>query len=416
MKTNKVIREHSRRLIAVWIVLLGGATSAAAQTVVTGTGDPNIDVPAVQAAVDQGGDVVLSGHFSFDRPPTVSTAAPALAPAMVLISKQVAVSGESDEDGATATIEAGSIPFYVDARGAHVTIRGLRFVRPKADAIFVYSVSGLVIASCQVEGVDPVTHSSNGIEVNTSGLPPTPTSPGKPENVSGTLLIVNNDIDVAGGTAQDNTVGILLFSVGVPGAEVEAYVSGNNVRNTTQPGINLRRIGGRAFIERNVITTGSVSGGAPVSQAIRVANSGSYLISHNWIDCGWAHSDAQGIGVFSQFAEWPIDRAVVVDNHVTMSPPEGTVFNQNSAAIAVRGFAQNNVVLGNRIRGRARAALALDFFRGGTPRNTSLVVNRFDDFEPTLADIFVDNGVINTLIVGDGTVEDHGTGTVIIPE
>jgi hypothetical protein len=36
----------------------------------TGTGDPDVDVPAVQAAVDQGGSVVLVGHFSFDRSPT----------------------------------------------------------------------------------------------------------------------------------------------------------------------------------------------------------------------------------------------------------------------------------------------------------------------------------------------------------
>src|SRR5262249_26997656 len=42
-----------------------------APTVVVGTGDPDIDVPAVQAAVDQGGDVILQGHFSFDRPPTI---------------------------------------------------------------------------------------------------------------------------------------------------------------------------------------------------------------------------------------------------------------------------------------------------------------------------------------------------------
>jgi hypothetical protein len=42
--------------------------------VVVGTGNPDIDVPAVQAAVDQGGNVILKGHFSFNRPPTVPTA------------------------------------------------------------------------------------------------------------------------------------------------------------------------------------------------------------------------------------------------------------------------------------------------------------------------------------------------------
>ena len=44
-------------------------TVAAQPIVVAGTGDPNLDVPAVQAAVDRGGRMVLVGHFSFDRPP-----------------------------------------------------------------------------------------------------------------------------------------------------------------------------------------------------------------------------------------------------------------------------------------------------------------------------------------------------------
>ncbi len=61
-------------LLMFWaIATLTLAASAAAQTVVVGTGNPDLDVPAVQAAVDQGGEVILKGHFSFDNPPTVPT-------------------------------------------------------------------------------------------------------------------------------------------------------------------------------------------------------------------------------------------------------------------------------------------------------------------------------------------------------
>jgi hypothetical protein len=148
---------------------------------------------------------------------------------------------------------------------------------------------------------------------------------------------------------------------------------------------------------------------------IRVANIGSYLVAHNVIDCGWARDDVQGIGVFSQVADWPMERASVVDNFVTMSAPEGTVFGPESAGIMIEGFARSNVVMHNRIRGRARAALAVKEFRGGIPSNNSFVLNRFDDFEASVADVFVDEGVMNTLIVGQGTVEDHGIGTVIVP-
>jgi hypothetical protein len=417
MKRKKMTGKLTWRFIAGFATVLAWAASAAAQTVVVGTGDPDTDVKAVQAAVDQGGEVTLKGHLSFNRAPTVPTATAFVGGlATVLVSKGVAISGTQNEDGEMATIEGGTTPFYVEAPGARVTIQGLRFIRPRGDAIFVYAVSGLVIASCKIEGLEPLLGGGEGIDIVTSPGIPMPTNPGKPENVSGTLVIADNDIDLAGGTALDLTVGVLIFSVGVPGAEVEAYVSGNKIRNTTEPAINFRRADGRVYVERNMITTGSVSSQkAPGPEAIRVANIGSYLIAHNSIDCGWADAEAKGIGVFSQLADWPMERASVVDNDVNMEAPEGTVFGPLSAGINIRGFAQGNVVLNNRVRGRARAALSVDVFKGGIPDNNALVLNRFDDFEASVADVFVGDLVTNTRIVGPGTIEDHGIGTVIEP-
>jgi hypothetical protein len=419
MKMNGMTGKVTWRFIAGFATVLAWAASAAAQAVVVGTGDPDTDVKAVQAAVDQGGEVTLKGHFSFNRAPTVPTATAFVGGlATVLVSKGVTISGTQNEDGEITSIEGGTTPFYVEAPGARVTIRGLHFIRPRGDAIFVYAVSGLVIASCKIEGVDPLPAigGSEGIDIATSGGIPMPTNPGKPENISGTLVIADNDIDVAGGTVLDNTVGVLVFSVGVPGSEVEVYVSRNKIKNTTEPAINFRRVDGRVYVERNVVATGSVSSQkAPRPEVIRVANIGSYLIAHNSIDCGWPDTEAIGIGVFSQFADWPLERAIVVDNDVTMTPPEGTVFGPLSAGINIRGFAQSNVALNNRIRGRARAALSVDVFKGGIPDNSALVLNRFDDFEASVAAVFVGDLVTNTRIVGRGTIEDHGIGTIIEP-
>jgi hypothetical protein len=241
-------------------------------------------------------------------------------------------------------------------------------------------------------------------------------NPGKPEKISGTLLIVNNDLDLAGATAEDGALGVTIFSVGVPGAQVEAYISGNKIRNVTEHAINIRRVVGRVYVERNVITTGSlwVTGRMQI-QAIRVVNLGSYLIAHNSIDCGWAQENAQGIGVFSQIAAWPMEGAVVVDNDIAMSAPEGTVFGDLSAAIQVYGFTEGTVVLNNRLRGRARAALSvLPFFPSAVPANNAFVLNRVDHFEASVPDLFVGLGAMNTRIVGAGTVEDLGTGTTIV--
>jgi hypothetical protein len=106
MRKNKLTRKFVRRLTAASATLLAWAASAPAQTVVVGTGNPDLDVPAVQAAVDQGGEVTLKGHFSFNRPPTVPTATAGFFAgglATVLVSKAVAISGT--QDGELTSIE-----------------------------------------------------------------------------------------------------------------------------------------------------------------------------------------------------------------------------------------------------------------------------------------------------------------------
>jgi hypothetical protein len=342
--------------------------------------------------------------------------------ATILVANAVVVTGEGSGDDDIATIEGGTIPFYVEAPGASVTIQALRFVRPVGSAILVYAAHGLTIANCKIEGVVP-TMLAGGIEslaiaIETSGNIPTPTQPGHPENIFGRLLITNNEIDVSGGTAADNTLGITVFSVGQsPGNEADIYVSGNKISNTTEPAINFRLIGGRAHVEGNVINTGPVSSQvSPGSEAIRVVNTGSYVIAHNIIHCAWPDPAAKGVGVFSQYAAWPMEHAVVMDNSVTMSPPPGTTFADFSAGIEIRGFTRDNVVANNKIQGRAKAALSVDPFKGGIPANNTFLLNRLDDFEASSADIFIGEAVTDTLLLGQkGTLEDHGLNTVVVP-
>src|SRR5262245_64567166 len=123
-----------RAVTSVATTMIALATSAAAQVTVVGTGNPDVDIPAVQAAVAQGGEVTLAGRFSFDRPPTIPTA---LVPATILVSTGVVITGTPD-----ASIDGGTIPFYVNAPGAGVTIQKLHFVQPTNSAILVAAVSG----------------------------------------------------------------------------------------------------------------------------------------------------------------------------------------------------------------------------------------------------------------------------------
>jgi hypothetical protein len=401
------------------------ATLSAQTVTVTGTGDPNLDVPAVQSAVDQGGSVALTGHFSFDRPPT--TPAGATINRMVTVSKNVVISGSLDQNGDLPTIRGGDWPFLVDAQGAQVTIQGLHFVRPTSGAIWIYAVGGLQIAGCRVQGMEPSAEFalqagqagtvSTAIFVGADPHPPSANQLGQPANFSGTLTIRDNDIDI-GGIAHTLGLGIAMFNVGKsPDKEVDIFVSGNKIINATEPAINLRVIGGRAFVQRNVIVTGALLGDAANPDAIRVVGAGSYVIAHNSIDCGWPDGTAAAINMIGQGPPLvPVQGAVVVDNDITMSAPAGTVFGNNSAAIEIRGYALGNSVLNNRIRGRANAALTVLDQNAGLPGHNSFLLNDLTGFQSTLADIFIDVGATNTLIIGRQTgMQDSGSGTVAVP-
>ena len=94
--------------------------------------------------------------------------------------------------------------------------------------------------------------------------------------------------------------------------------------------------------------------------------------------------------------------------------------NQSSGLTAQESrsgpFARGNSVLNNGIRGRARAALALIDQNAGMPGNSLLVANDVDCFQSSLADIFVDAGVANTVVIGhQARVGDDGSGTVVVP-
>jgi hypothetical protein len=344
--------------------LLLFCNAVAAQTIVTGTGDPDVDVAAVQSAVDRGGSIVLKGHFSFDIPPTMHGRLPGLM-AMILVSKPTTISGSIDDRGEMTAIKGGEIPFAVEASGAEVKIAGLRFVRPKRSAIFANLLNGLVIESCVIEDVEPLPPPSNatgmtlGIGIHVSSVIdlPTPNRPGNPADVSGQVAITNNQISV--GEQADHGVGIMVVGVGDSGKPVEVDISRNTVRNANEEGIDVKYIRGRVRIDNNTVTSSTVYSGparGPVV-AIHSMGLGTYTITHNRIEI----ADPNGTGIRARGytgSEGVIER-VISDNDVTISAPEGSVFGGRSAGIDVRGFARDNIVKGNRIRGRARVGLSL---------------------------------------------------------
>jgi hypothetical protein len=413
-----------RNVLLLALLLVTGSRNILAgvqPVVVIGTGDAKLDVAAVQAAVDRGGQVLLVGHFSFDLPPTKPGGAAYLR--MVTISKPVVISGTRDKQGEMPVIAGGFFPFFIDAPNSRVSIRGLHFVRPKGGAIWSYSVHGLMITDCRVEGEESSAELGHyggiprpvaaAIFVGSNPTPPRASLADQSENNSGGLSILNNDIDV-GGTDGDQTLAICVFSVGkYPDKKANVNVSGNKIRNFTERGIAVNKVGGRVRIDRNVITTGSITGPSNGIQpdVIHAVGSGQYFIANNSIVSEWA----TGAGIRVQGNAWsPEANAIVVDNDIAMSAPEDTIFGANSAGIEIRGSAQANVVRNNRIRGRARAALAVVVQNGATPRKNTFLANDLKDFHASLTSVFVDAGITNTVIDGrEMPGDDHRVGNEI---
>jgi hypothetical protein len=351
-----------------------------AQTIVVGTGKPEVDIPAVQAAVDRGGSVVLQGRFSFDSPPFMRGMLPGLT-ATVLVSKEVTISGGWDDRGAMTSIEGGETPFAIEAPGRQVRIERLHFIRPKRYAMVTDTAGGLAIESCIIEKVEPAKPSDDpaakaygfGIVVGSLVGLPSRDRPGQPRNISGKLSIIDNEISI-GGTSEDYGMGIFMTSAGTPEQPVDVEISGNTIRNATQKGINIKQIGGRVRIERNTVKSAVAYTGHdynPLRSGIHCGGEGSYLVAHNRIDI--ADPDAAGIRIRAfPGMDAAIERATVVDNDVTISAAEGSAFGNASAGIEIRGRARDNVVRGNRIRGRARRALALETDFTGAPAGTQL--------------------------------------------
>lgn len=385
--------------LVVWLCV---SAPALADVVLVGTGNPSVDVAAVQAAVDAGGIVKLQGTFSFDVAPIEERT--------ILVTNGVVVEGVPDSEGNSPTIIGGVKPFQVNAPGQPVGFRGLRFADAELTVIEIRAADGVVIEHCRIERVVPLFASAVGTNL-AIGIALGVFTTGQ---VVGDISIAHNKFDI-GGTELDRSEAIVAIAVGRVDRLVHLHVTDNTVRNTVAHGIDIRNIVGDAVIERNDVSTDVVGGqlvptGDRFVDGIRILGTGDYLVARNRVDVGY--ENAAGIRV--QGGATAVHGAVVLGNEVIMTAPDGAVFGPESAGIEVRRAAVNNIVVANRIRGGARAALALISETAGTPHDTALRGNYIAGFAASLADVYIAPGVIDTTIVGGhGTLIDLGDGTMV---
>lgn len=109
--------------------------------VVYPTGQFSADVEQAQAAVDQGGTVLLKATDVDGRPAAFNFGTPERAPdRTVFLETDVSVVGETVREGHT-TITGGFIPFFGVAK-SHTEIQGIHFDGPLLSAIIIVRSSG----------------------------------------------------------------------------------------------------------------------------------------------------------------------------------------------------------------------------------------------------------------------------------
>jgi len=372
-----------------------GLTNLVAQAlecpaVVVGTNDAATDVLNVQQAVDECASVLLQGKFRFAG---MSTGEPLR---VVTIRRSVNIVGQPDDAGRTPLIVGGSTPLLVDAPGAVVRIKGLRFLRPVSRAIQVGSALEAVVANCVIEGVEPVTigdlNVAFGILVG-----------GAFESPINRLVASDNTIADPGKPVE---VGILL----VPSRAIGSISIYRNELRATAHGIDLRFVGGSAHVNNNRITidNSARTGDADPPRFVDGIRcwGGACSIVGNSIESN--HPNSSGVRLQAAAG------AIVENNDIQMSPPTGSAPGAQSSGVQVVEDSKRNLIARNRVSGAARTAFSVSGPLPLVPTDNVLVLNRHPEFVPSFVDSEVGEGALRTVLVGEsGSISDLGTGTVV---
>jgi hypothetical protein len=265
-----------KRLIAV-VLLIGflgflpqSASAASSQpydSMVTGTGNPEQDVKAVQDAVNQGGTVLLKGTFDFGQKGRVN------------ITKGVDITGESDSKGTPLTkITGGFWTFYsplpatelpLPYHGPKIKIKNIHFDGATWAPMHFPFTSGAEISGNTITNVHPfsVPRKWKGGEkllVNAGAILGTYFAHKDsiiPGAATGHLIFENNRVDLKCENPK-MTMGQAAFFIRTWGATIE--IKGNRIRNVSRNSIesldnSLDEKGrGSLLIAENNIVTPSV--------------------------------------------------------------------------------------------------------------------------------------------------------------
>lgn len=386
-------------LSVLLLAFLTSATAVAqATTVVYPTGNYPADVQNVQAALDEGGTVLLKATSASGDTTAFNFGPPVAGPGFVTFARDAELIGEQLTEAA-ATIRGGFYP--VRGFAAIVTaVRNLTFDRPLQGAILFL---GPPEAGAEI--------TTNRIAHVVGRLFPGFGTFGEAIVVGGGRVVINDNfvdhVDADGG------IGITELDSAGP-----VEILRNRIDGTSTTAIECTRNHGIVRIEANVVRPGPTPDGFG-GHGIEVNGTGAYVVLHN--DVLIETPAAIGIFVFGAlgFGFGPVSSPVIQGNRVVMNPVgtiNGLLFNDG---IDLGGLVSGAYVGQNIIEGPGFSAFSLfaASFDPSQPSNlgfNTYVGNNIGGTQSQVADVFLDTPSHDNVLKGtSGTVLDLGTNNRI---
>ncbi len=414
-----------RSLIVIFLIvgsLASILTPVYAQQLVIGQDNPAVDIPAVQAAVDKGGEIILKGIFDFGLKGRVN------------ITKDSKIIGETTGKNPSATKIKGGfwalhspLPTKLppEAPGPNITIQGIHFDGALWAPIYLAYARGTTIISNKITRIRPMPSpipifAKLGLNYQQGIICypryADPGEPGKyhPGLITGSLIIANNEIEMSNDEPTKTMAQgvIVIWTTGI-----NAEISGNTVYNCTRNAIETidnfqgEDGGGFVVIKDNVLVTPQV--GIPVPTPFMP----------NGIMAGWFLDMTGGADQKRNL------KYVIVKNSIRLRGQtsfgiagfaDGAVIEANALvaetlkAGLVSLTGSNCYIAYNALGGTGNQGLLVQPWGPLKGSSNVIVENDFKQLKASLSDVIFRKGANNNLFFGNsGTVDDQGSGNKI---
>ena len=399
------------KILFAAIGLMAASVHAKPPTIVYPTGIFPTDVQNVQAAINQGGTVLLKATDPVGHPLAFNFGTPQHLPPLraVIIQNDVLISGETIGASRT-TVSGGSTPFRIF--GGKNSIQGIKFDGALTHAILVSASNGTSIIGNQIKNVVPDLFVFPGVSLTLAdGIDAFPDGGRPAADISGSLVISGNTFEDLSGS----------FSIAVQVDSVAANVTVSD--NTFQLGqlasdLGLNNSGAIACIRCHSVVTISGNmitiGPGIVFDGIAMVGDADarYHVHDNTISSQGPITD--GIDVFGQGGDpGPTVAAVIEHNNITVH--NGTSgFN----GLSLIGAVSQSTIQGNTLNGDAGVALdALALFPGDQIDqgvSNRFLFNDIANVTVSFSHVAFDTNTVNNIVRGQCVdVIDLGIGNDI---